>query len=177
MRHKEVGCGEVLASCRRDWAQSLTLPPPLHCCPCHCDCSHVARFVAFVSGSFAALLLALALVDERLLERDLMGRQLVWCVRTWNYAAACSDRGNASSRGTRLSGVPLILQAVWFFNVLPPCCHPMRICPHTLPPASHLPLPAPATPSLAPSAPQVGGHSGHGVGAEPSICHRERGGV
>jgi hypothetical protein len=38
----------------------------------------MARFVAFVSGSFAALLLALALIDERLLERDLLGRQIVW---------------------------------------------------------------------------------------------------
>lgn len=41
--------------------------------------SHVARFVAFVAGSFAALLIALTLVDERILERDLAGgRQTVW---------------------------------------------------------------------------------------------------
>lgn len=41
--------------------------------------SHIARFVAFVAGSFAALLLALTLLDERLLEHDLaMGRQTVW---------------------------------------------------------------------------------------------------
>lgn len=41
--------------------------------------SHVARFVAFVAGSFAAVLIALTLADERLLERDLAyGRQLVW---------------------------------------------------------------------------------------------------
>lgn len=31
--------------------------------------SHLARFVAFVAGSFAALLIALTLADERLLER------------------------------------------------------------------------------------------------------------
>lgn len=41
--------------------------------------SHAARFVAFVAGSAAALLLCVTLLDERLLERDLFGRQLVWC--------------------------------------------------------------------------------------------------
>ena len=40
--------------------------------------SHVARFVAFVAGSVAALLLCVTFIDERLLERDLFGRQLVW---------------------------------------------------------------------------------------------------
>lgn len=40
--------------------------------------SHAARFVAFVAGSIAALLLVVTLIDERLLERDLFGRQLVW---------------------------------------------------------------------------------------------------
>lgn len=44
-------------------------------------CSHTARFVAFVAGSIAALLLVVTLIDERLLERDLFGRQLVWCAR------------------------------------------------------------------------------------------------
>ena len=43
-----------------------------------CPCSHVARFVAFVAGSVAALLLCVTFIDERLLERDLFGRQLVW---------------------------------------------------------------------------------------------------
>ncbi|GAB4821600.1 hypothetical protein N2152v2_008646 [Parachlorella kessleri] len=52
--------------------------------------SHVARFVAFVSGSFAALLLALALIDERLLERDLLGRQIVWWVATVGMVLALS---------------------------------------------------------------------------------------
>lgn len=47
------------------------LPPPTRR-------SHVARFVAFVAGSVAALLLVVTLIDERLLERDLFGRQLVW---------------------------------------------------------------------------------------------------
>ena len=41
--------------------------------------SHLARFVAFLAGSFAAVLIALTLVDERVLERDFAGgRQTVW---------------------------------------------------------------------------------------------------
>lgn len=50
-----------------------TRPPP-----CIDQCSHVARCVAFVAGSVEALLLFVTLLDERLLERDLFGRQLVW---------------------------------------------------------------------------------------------------
>ncbi|KAG1681142.1 hypothetical protein FOA52_015585 [Chlamydomonas sp. UWO 241] len=38
----------------------------------------LARFVAFVTGSFAALLLLLTALDETLLERPLFGRHLVW---------------------------------------------------------------------------------------------------
>ncbi|KAK9845371.1 hypothetical protein WJX81_004761 [Elliptochloris bilobata] len=40
--------------------------------------NHAARFVAFVAGSFAALLLFAALVDDVLLERHLFGRTIVW---------------------------------------------------------------------------------------------------
>lgn len=40
--------------------------------------SHMAKFVAFIAGSFAALLLFMALVDDTLLERHLFGRNLVW---------------------------------------------------------------------------------------------------
>ena len=40
--------------------------------------SHMAKFVAFLAGSFAALLLFMALVDDTLLERHLFGRNLVW---------------------------------------------------------------------------------------------------
>ncbi len=40
--------------------------------------THVARFVAFITGSFAALLLFLALIDEVMLEREIFGRQVVW---------------------------------------------------------------------------------------------------
>lgn len=38
----------------------------------------MAKFVAFLAGSFAALLLFMALVDDTLLERHLFGRNLVW---------------------------------------------------------------------------------------------------
>jgi autophagy-related protein 9 len=38
----------------------------------------LARFVAFVTGSFAALLLLITMVDETLLERALLGRHIVW---------------------------------------------------------------------------------------------------
>ena len=40
--------------------------------------SSMAKFVAFIAGSFAALLLFLALMDDSLLERHLYGRNLVW---------------------------------------------------------------------------------------------------
>ena len=65
------------------------------CCPCRLNASHkaaekyiqqfpspvlshMAKFVAFLAGSFAALLLFMALVDDTLLERHLFGRNLVW---------------------------------------------------------------------------------------------------
>ncbi len=38
----------------------------------------VARFVSFVTGSMAALLLLVTMVDDRLLERPLLGRHIVW---------------------------------------------------------------------------------------------------
>ena len=40
--------------------------------------SSIARFIAFVAGSFAALLLLVTLLDETLLERPLGGRHIVW---------------------------------------------------------------------------------------------------
>ncbi|KAF6253428.1 autophagy protein Apg9-domain-containing protein [Scenedesmus sp. NREL 46B-D3] len=40
--------------------------------------SQVAKFVSFVAGSFAALLLGLSLLDENLLEVPLAGRNVVW---------------------------------------------------------------------------------------------------
>ena len=39
--------------------------------------AHVAKFVAFIAGSFAALLLAVALYEDTLLERHLFGHTLV----------------------------------------------------------------------------------------------------
>jgi uncharacterized membrane protein YdcZ (DUF606 family) len=38
----------------------------------------VAKFVSFVAGSFAALLLVVSLLDENLLEVPMGGRNLVW---------------------------------------------------------------------------------------------------
>jgi autophagy-related protein 9 len=38
----------------------------------------VAKFVSFVAGSFAALLLVISLLDENLLEVPMAGRNLVW---------------------------------------------------------------------------------------------------
>jgi autophagy-related protein 9 len=41
--------------------------------------SHIARFIAFITGSFAAVLIALTLADERILEYDFAaGRQTLW---------------------------------------------------------------------------------------------------
>ena len=54
---------------------SLPPSPPRPACLAY---SHVARLVSFVAGSVAALLLCITFIDERLLERDLLGRQLVW---------------------------------------------------------------------------------------------------
>ena len=40
--------------------------------------SAVSKFVAFVAGSFAAVLLFLALIEDTLVERRLFDRTLVW---------------------------------------------------------------------------------------------------
>ena len=42
--------------------------------------SAISKFVAFVAGSFAAVLLFLALAEDTLVERRLFDRTLVWCV-------------------------------------------------------------------------------------------------
>lgn len=47
--------------------------------------SSIAKFIAFIAGSFAALLLFLALMDDTLLERPLYGRNLVWYVLSPPY--------------------------------------------------------------------------------------------
>ena len=52
--------------------------------------AHVGKFVAFIAGSFAALLLALALVEDTLLERHLFGRTLV---RPLHSAVASAGTG------------------------------------------------------------------------------------
>ena len=65
--------------------------------PCLCQ---VARFTAFVSGSFAALVLFLAAVNDVLMERHLAGHNLVW----W---AACLGVVLAVSRGLIGEGTPV----------------------------------------------------------------------
>ena len=52
--------------------------------------AHVARFVAFVAGSFAALLLGLSLLDENLLETPLAGRNVVWWLALTGILLAAS---------------------------------------------------------------------------------------
>jgi Autophagy protein ATG9 len=53
--------------------------------------SHGARFVAFIAGSFAALLLGAALVDDQLLERRLGGRTLVWWATLIQHSDVATD--------------------------------------------------------------------------------------
>ena len=52
--------------------------------------SHVATFVSYMAGSFAALLLFLAMVDDMLLERHLYGRNLVWSVLSASHCSLLS---------------------------------------------------------------------------------------
>ncbi|GLC35368.1 hypothetical protein PLESTB_000572200 [Pleodorina starrii] len=50
----------------------------------------LARFMVFVTGSFVALLLMMTFLDESLLERPLLGRQVVWWLGTMTVVlAAC----------------------------------------------------------------------------------------
>jgi len=53
--------------------------------------SHMARFVAFVAGSFAAILIGLTIFEEGLLEKDLMaGKQTVWWIALLGVVLAVS---------------------------------------------------------------------------------------
>jgi Autophagy protein ATG9 len=72
--------------------------------------SHGARFVAFIAGSFAALLLGAALVDDQLLERRLGGRTLVWCAAMmWCHASRLHPGIYLQGAATQL----LICHAFW----------------------------------------------------------------
>jgi Autophagy protein ATG9 len=59
----------------------------------------VAKFVSFVTGSFAALLLGLSLLDENLLEVQLGGRNVVWWLALTGILLAirCADCTNSSA--------------------------------------------------------------------------------
>lgn len=53
--------------------------------------SHMARFVAFVAGSFAAILIGLTIFEEGLLEKDLIGgKQTVWWIALLGVILAVS---------------------------------------------------------------------------------------
>ncbi|KAK2076101.1 hypothetical protein QBZ16_001437 [Prototheca wickerhamii] len=82
LNHRRVGVGLLNASNAAAEKYIMQFPMPV--------VSHVARFVAFVAGSFAALLLLLTLVDGRLLERDLLGRHIVWWLAVLGVVLAIS---------------------------------------------------------------------------------------
>ena len=67
--------------------------------------AHVARFVAFVTGSLAALLLLAAALDDRLLESPLYGRHVVWWVAGLGLVLAAArgvaGDGPAAEAGSR----------------------------------------------------------------------------
>ena len=51
--------------------------------------THLANFVSFIAGSFAALLLFMTLMGDFLLERDLFGRHVVWYVLPFSAVPLC----------------------------------------------------------------------------------------
>ena len=63
-------CGRLNASHKAAEKYVAQFPSPL--------VSSIAKFVAFIAGSFAALLLFVTLMDDDLLERHLFHRNLVW---------------------------------------------------------------------------------------------------
>jgi hypothetical protein len=67
-----------------------------------------ARFAAFAAGAFAALLLALTLADEELLEAPLAGRQVVWWLATTGIvlAAARAVAPEGGGAGATAGGAP-----------------------------------------------------------------------
>ncbi|KAK9829634.1 hypothetical protein WJX72_006986 [[Myrmecia] bisecta] len=80
--------------------------------------SHVAKFVAFIAGSFAALLLFLTLMDEVLLERPLYGRNLVWWLALVGVVLAIS-RAFIQEAGTAFEPEMALLEVVAHTHYLP----------------------------------------------------------
>lgn len=84
--------------------------------------THLANFVAFIAGSFAALLLFMTLMDDFLLERDLFGRHVVWSAAAC-HARPCDSHSYHRSQtwmSRRLPHALLqpLLQLLWFMNLL-----------------------------------------------------------
>ncbi|EIE20298.1 APG9-domain-containing protein [Coccomyxa subellipsoidea C-169] len=80
--------------------------------------SHMAKFVAFLAGSFAALLLFMALVDDTLLERHLFGRNLVWWAATLGIVLAVS-RAFIAEAGVAFEPELALLEVVAHTHWLP----------------------------------------------------------
>lgn len=68
----------ALAACFERIVHCITCVFTALCVVCLHSALQVAKFVAFVAGSFAALLLGLSFLDENLLEVPMAGRNLVW---------------------------------------------------------------------------------------------------
>lgn len=80
--------------------------------------SEVAKFLAFIAGSFAALLLFLTLLDDDLLERHLYGRNLVWWAAVLGVILAIS-RGFITEPGTAFDPELAMLEVVAHTHYLP----------------------------------------------------------
>ncbi|CAI5489922.1 unnamed protein product [Closterium sp. Naga37s-1] len=144
--------------------------------------SLAAKLLSFVSGSLAALLLALALADEKLLEAQLFGRGLVWYAAILGAVLAAArpvaqaDRaaGSVDPRGALLRAArhTHFLPARWRskahtqrvrdeFQTLYQCGSPSSPLPPPLPPSSPTlpprpPLSTPRPPLSPPPSPLLG---------------------
>jgi len=52
--------------------------------------THVARFIAYIAGSFTATLLLVGVANEALLQRDMWGQNLVWWIAMFGVVLASS---------------------------------------------------------------------------------------
>lgn len=63
---------------------------------CHgavCPWDAVAKFVSYIVGAFAAVAIACALIDDRLLHAEVFGRDLLWFTAIMGTVLAASRRG------------------------------------------------------------------------------------
>ncbi|KAL3162518.1 hypothetical protein ABBQ32_010175 [Trebouxia sp. C0010 RCD-2024] len=80
--------------------------------------THLANFVAFIAGSFAALLLFMTLMDDFLLERDLFGRHVVWWAAVLGIILALS-RALIQEPGVAFDPELALLEVVAHTHYLP----------------------------------------------------------